>query len=297
MTLNIQTRKADITSRAMLCQLSVSQWSARKLDKKVSAEVVAQHSATRDAGRFNKSLLAKTTLANIASVVSQARQDHVRMSLPWLQDGTRILPVDAFESYSRTMQDHRIAFEECVNDFCRDYPSYVEMARIDLGSMFDDSDYPSVRRIRAKFSWEIAILPMPKAADFRVDLDAKTVALIQSEMDDQIDKAINVAVSDVSERLFTVVRAMADKLSGFDPSKGKQGGVFRDSLVENVREMVSILPSLNLTGNQILADLIEKAKDQLTLNDANDLRENETLRNETAKAANDIADALSAFME
>ncbi len=45
------------SSSAMLVQLSISQWTARKLDKKVSAEVADAKRAAKGAGNYNKKLL------------------------------------------------------------------------------------------------------------------------------------------------------------------------------------------------------------------------------------------------
>jgi hypothetical protein len=289
-------RKLDITSRAMLAQFTVSQWEARKTDKRATLQTIEQNNAKRDSGTFHKSLIAKDALADIKAVVGKARQDHADMSLPWLQDGTRILPVDAFDRYTNAMQAHRQAFERAVSDFCVNYPDFIEQARDSLGDLFNPDDYPPVAYINRRFSWHIAILPMPAASDFRVDMDSATVALIQSEMNETIDAAIGGAMRDVSNRLYSVVKAMADKLSGYDPTLGKQGGVFRDSLVENIRELLAVLPALNLTGDKAFADLIEQTRDKLATHDAATLRDDSTLRNETAKAAADIADALAGFM-
>ena len=118
-------RDPNISSRAMLAQLSISQWTARKTDKRASAEILSRNDATRDSGRFNKSLVAKHALEGIASVAAAARAAHVEMSLPWMQDGTRILPVDAFNRYTETMQKLRNEFEHAVSDFCDSYPDYM----------------------------------------------------------------------------------------------------------------------------------------------------------------------------
>lgn len=290
-------RVLDISSRAMLTQLSISQWQARKTDKRASAEILSRNDATRDSGRFHKSLIAKHALAGISSIATAARQAHVEMSLPWLQDGTRILPVDAFEKYTRTLSGFRDSFEQSVNEFCGNYPDYIEQARRDLGGLFNEDDYPPVRYIQRRFSWSVQTFPMPRASDFRVDLDSQVVSLIQSEMQNNIDAALHSATRDIAERLYSVVKVMSEKLAAYNPDLGKQGGVFRDSLVENVRDLVEILPSLNLTGNPQIAVMIDAARDKLTQHDAETLRDDAALRNETAIAAAAIADALAGFMD
>lgn len=295
--LNMKTRPADVTSRALLVQLSCGQWTARKLDRKVSADVAVQHGAKAGAGNYNKVLVARGNLAAIAAVVAQARQDHAFYSLPWLQDGTRIIPAAAFTDYSARMAKHRETFENEVREFCANYPDYIAQARGELGALFNATDYPSVRDIRARFNWSVTVLPMPDAADFRVDLDAATVAVLQADMAANVHSAMQSAVKDTFDRLHKVVRNMADKLAAYDPDAGKQGNPFRDTLVENVRELVAVLPSLNVMGDARLTKAIDDVQTKLTTHDAQALRDDATLRNDTAKAAADIADALSGWMQ
>jgi len=289
-------RATDLTSRVLLVQLSISQWTARKLDKRVTADVAQREDAKRDAGRYNKSLVARGALAAIAAIAAEARVDHASYTLPWLQDGTRIMPVDAFKTYSAKMQKHREAFEREVADFLASYPDYIEQAREDLGGLFNAADYPSKWEVAKRFAWRVNTLPMPSAADFRVDLDKDTVAALQADMQADIKAAMGDAVKDVADRLHKVARAMADKLAAYDPAAGKQGNPFRDSLVENVRELVAVLPMLNVTGDAQIAKAIEDARAKLVRHDAQALREDAALRAETAQSAADIADAMASFM-
>jgi len=291
-------RPVDLSSRAMLVNVSIRQWTARKLDKRVTADVNASHGAGADAGRYNKSLIARDALAEIKTIVSAARADHVKLTLPWLQDGTRILPSAGFQTYSDTMRTHRESFEQAVSEFVAAYPQYVDEARAYLNGMFDESEYPSPDEIAGRFGWSLRVFPMPDAADFRVDLADDTVDAMRQEIADTMSDAVADAMSDAFDRLHKAVRHMADKLREFTPKQGdsRASGVFRDSLVENVRELVAILPGLNLTGDARLSEAIAKTEAKLTTYDAKELRENDAARDEVAQAADAIADDLAAFM-
>lgn len=43
-----------LQTTSIVVSLSIGQWTARRLDKKVTNEVNTQHSASEDAGRYNK---------------------------------------------------------------------------------------------------------------------------------------------------------------------------------------------------------------------------------------------------
>ena len=50
---SISTPEASLSSRAMLCSLSISMWSARKHDPEASEEIAQRHGAQPDAGRYH----------------------------------------------------------------------------------------------------------------------------------------------------------------------------------------------------------------------------------------------------
>jgi hypothetical protein len=58
---SILTPNSSLSSRAMLCSLSISRWSARKHDPEASEEIAQRHGAQPDAGRYHKVLLPKAT--------------------------------------------------------------------------------------------------------------------------------------------------------------------------------------------------------------------------------------------
>jgi hypothetical protein len=58
----LSVAEPSLCSRAMLCLLSISMWSARKYDREASEEIAQRHGAQPDAGRYNKVLLPKEAL-------------------------------------------------------------------------------------------------------------------------------------------------------------------------------------------------------------------------------------------
>jgi hypothetical protein len=49
----ISVAEPSLSSRAMLCSLSISMWSARKHDPEASEEIAQRHVAQPDAGRYH----------------------------------------------------------------------------------------------------------------------------------------------------------------------------------------------------------------------------------------------------
>jgi len=72
------TPEPSLSSRAMLCSLSISMWSARKHDPEASEEIAQRHGAQADAGRYHKVLLPKerastSTMGAMSAMRSAAR--------------------------------------------------------------------------------------------------------------------------------------------------------------------------------------------------------------------------------
>lgn len=80
---SIPFAEPSLSSRAMLASLSISIWSARKHDPEASEEIALRHGVQTDAERYNKVLLPKKALADLQKIVSEAREAHYFVTLPW----------------------------------------------------------------------------------------------------------------------------------------------------------------------------------------------------------------------
>lgn len=279
----------DIQSRAMLARLSITQWSGRKHDKAVSARVQAEYQAAPDSGRYNKLLVASDALKRVQSAASAARITHYRFTLPWRDDGARILPSAAYLDYTTELRACETEYWRAVDDLVNAYPALVDDARLRLNGMFNESDYPNPGKLRAHYTWATGIDPMPTADDFRVGLSADEVSRIRQDITDRTQAAVSQAMRDAWDRLYQAVSHMADRLSDAD-------AVFRDSLVGNVRELCALLPKLNLTDDPELERMRRAVESRLAGANPQDLRDDPRTRATVAQQARDIQSAMAAFM-
>ena len=286
-----------LSTKAMLSGLNITQWAARKIDKRVTAETNTAHGAAADAGRYNKALIAREALASIVAVANAARATHYQMTLPWLDNGSRILPAALHSRYADAMRAHREGFESAVAEFIGGYESYVADARKRLNGMFEECDYPAVSEIARRFSVAVSLYPVPDSADFRVDVSEAQAAAIRADIEARAAEALSGAMRSAWERIAESVGHMVQKLADYKPGATgeRASGIFRDSLVENVRDLVAILPGLNLTGDPALAAVADRMA-ALPRHDAEALRVSEALRTETKAAAESILETVSHFM-
>lgn len=285
----------SITTRAMLARVTIRSWGGRALDRKVTEEVAEQHGVSTEAGRYNKQLVPKARLEGIVKASGAIRQYHYEHTLPWADDGARVLPAAMFETYREGMFARKDVFDAAVADFCAAWPEIMEEAKRELGSLFRPGDYPSDPA--ALFGVRLGTMPMPDATDFRVSLGDADVSAIKRQIEEDTTAALQAAVADTIGRIRGVVGAMSERLRAYrvNPETGKQEGVFRDSLVGNVRDLVMILPGLNLTADPAIARACEEMR-VLCAYEADELRTHPGKRADTLAAADSILASLEGYV-
>jgi len=288
-----------LTDRAMLVSLSISRWTANKSDKNLSNQVAADHNADPDMLSTRRRLVAKARLDVIREIGARARHHHYECTLPWLDDGARILPAASYFDYMAKQNAFESEFNYAVEDFVIDYPMIVDQAKLSLNGLFNPADYPDSASIRKKFSMACTILALPSKDDFRVALGEQEQERVKEQIELRLADAANGAVADVWQRVHERVERMVERLRGYSvDANGKVQNAFRDSLVENIRELATnIMPALNITNNNRLEDMRQRLLDDLCQIDAGTLREDSTVRDDiAAKAESILADIQSVMV-
>jgi hypothetical protein len=285
------TVQTNLSRKAMLAVLNISRWSARKHDKKVSQEVSENHGANGNVGRYHKRLLPgdSKSLDRVRKSADAARDFHYQNTLPWGQDGSRVLTKANYFAYVTEMRKLRTEFEEAVQAFIREYPELRVNARNLLGTMYSEDDYPTTARLEGKFGFDLLFLPFPDAQDFRVDLDDDEQQEIKKSIEQHAENATALAMRDVWNRLYEAVSRMTERL-------GNPDNIFRDSLVTNVRDLCELLPRLNIANDPNLDKMVQAVSSKLASHDAQTLRDVDTTRAKVALDAAQIADMMRQYM-
>ena len=278
----------DIHSNVMLVELRMSQWTARKMDKPAAALIAAQNHVDESVGSYYKSLIDPQILKSISACVNEARKQYYKRTLPWSDDGPRILSAAMYFEFMEVMQQQREQFEKLTAEFLRNYPYHREEAKRFLGGLFKDTDYPEPEELAKKFGFSLTVNPLPHSADFRCDIGCEEVDKIKRQIEEQTRATLQTAVKAAFDRILDVAVRYADRLE-------KDDGIFRDSMVENARELVEIMPKLNITNDPELTRLTEMVRDKLATHDPQTLRTNMGTRREVAAAAKRVVHDIETF--
>ena len=287
----------DISSRAMLVSLSIKAWSTSKVDKAATHDILMQAQAQDKKGaKVSKTLVSKDAVAPIKKAMNEARSLHYELTMPWGNDGQRILPSSHFQKHDAELRRIKDDFEIAVRDFIAKYDDEVKDAHKRLGSLCNPDDYPDVKEVEARFTWDVTYEPLPASGDFRTDLSKEITEQLQKEYERSANERLEAATKSTWERALKVVEHMANSLDEYRvvvvDGKEKVENTFHASLVENVQEIAALLPGLNITNNPAMNDIAKRMAERLTKATSKELKEDKKLRATTAKDARKILDEM-----
>ncbi len=277
-----------LISRAILVSLRMSACSFRKYDKKITEETNSAHGAASDAGRYNKMLLPgdSGTFKALSAHIASMRVLHYDQTLPWSDDGWRLLPVANYQQYTDKLRAAKHAYDTLLNDFLADYPALKAAAKIKLNGMYREDDYPV--DVDSRYSFAIEYAPVPDRGDFRVQLPQDEIDVIASKTESRVKNAFDAAMygeNGAVNRLYRVVANIHERLAQPD-------AIFRDSLISNAVELCDILTRLNVTGDPKLEEL-RKQTAALASVQPDTLRTDTVTRIQVANQAQGILDAMT----
>ena len=289
------TPRLNIDTCAMLVEFNASVWTARKLDKTTTSEVVASKNAgAKDAARVNKHLLAgRTELDIIQQAVGRARQFVYDNTAPWSDSGLRLLPTINFMKFTERMNDFEEEMETLVKAFVVIYPTLITAQALALGDMFKRDDYPSANEMMTKFSFRVNYMPVPSSGDFRVDVGNQAQAELKARLESLTQERIDSAMADVRERLSTHLKRMSDRLTtDYIGGEAKQRR-FHDTLVDGALELCDLTKALNVTNDLALETARSQLEQLLVGVTPTDLRKNEAIRQDVKRNVDAILDKFN----
>lgn len=283
----------SLSSSAMLVDLSISVWTARKKDKDTQAEVVKDKNALSGrAASVHKHLLADAEpLLAVGRFASDCRSWLYHNTLPWSDNGARLLPTKNFFTFKTELTQREAHFWSLVTVFEREYPALVTSMAMQLGDLFKRDEYPAASTIASKFGFYPQFSPVPEAGDFRVDVPSDALAALRSEYAAVAEQRVEQAMRDAWNRLHDVVKHMYDKLQ--PPKEGDKTKRIHATMLTNAGELCAVLTSLNISNDPKLEEARRQLESIVTRLDTDSLRESPELRESTRTQLESVLDKFS----
>ena len=253
--------KQPITDKLLVVRLSIKSYLGRSKAPDVEQEVESNHNATSGSVSVNVHHLPKEYTKPIQRVSAMIRTWFYTHTLPWEDGGLRVVPVEKYHELKDAIDRMTInEWEPAVTRILDDYHSIKADAKHRLGSLFDEYKFPTQDELDAKFSVEIQTGTISNVDDVRIiGMDAEQVEQIKTEMETRYAEQIKFASDYLLSQVNDVLSDMEHRLSK-DPK-----GVKYKSLLDRVDKLIETAPSLNITKNidldNILSGLADSVKD------------------------------------
>ena len=268
-----------IERACLVANLQIRCWLGYRFDRGASDQLTSEASAAKDVARVNKHIVPKEFLQAIISARSGVQTQFYTETLPWKDNGDRLITRAGFMPFIEKHQASVATFNEAVEKFLtQDYLTAQDQAQFRMGSLFKPDDYPTVSELRHKFGVNLDIDSVSKAHDFRLENN-------EAAMQARVTQAVGA-----------LWKKLADPLEHYAEKLAEPDAIFRDSLVGNLREMAELIPSLNFTEDENLEAIRVQIAEQLAGWDASDLRKDKAARAQVGAAAQGILDSMRGFM-
>jgi hypothetical protein len=273
---------AGVLQDCIVLNLQIGVWSGHKFDKPNTQKVIEDTGAAKDALRVNKHLMPKEVLAPVTSAASTIRVNFYKATLPWKDNGDRLIPRKAYMKFIPHHSALADAFRAAVDDFLdKDYPRALEQAEFRMGESYDANDYPTVERLRRAFYVGMDVDAVPEAKDWRLKDDA---SIIQG----RIDKAM----AGLWEKIADPLEALTNAL------KSDDGRGLKNATLNNLKAIMEALPLLNFTHSEDLMKIGDQIEKKITRWEIEDMRgkDHVEVREQLAADAEGILDTMKGFM-
>jgi hypothetical protein len=282
---------AGVARSAMMVDLHISVYSGRKQDKATQGEVTtAKGSGSKKAASVYKNLFAECKeLDDLTKFQARARAEHYRLTLPWNDQGARLLPTASLLEYQQVMGRYRNEFERLVDAFLDKYDTLVAAAAFQLGTLFDRKEYLSRAQVALRFRMESSFTPLPTSGDFRLDVESTVQRELIEQYERRMEAKLAQANQDSWSRLHEALLRLSDRLVIEEDGKKRK---FHDTMVTGALELCELLTVMNVTHDPELEKARRKVEEVLSGVTPKELRDEHSTRVQTKQRVDAILDAF-----
>ena len=270
----------EIQSKVLIVKPKISMLGNTGTDEEITEDVHDREHMDTHAGRYVKNLYPAAYLRPIQKIAREARRFHKTQTV--CSSFGDILPTILFTAYQTRVNAFIDLFNDAAQVFHDQYDDIMAEARRIHNGQFKAEFYPEKEHVREQFRFTLFTAPMPRSSDVVLDYLAEEKLIeLRSQLEGEATRAGVMAGQQVMGRVLSRVAKICETLT--DPE-----AVFRDSLIDNLREVLDIAPALNIAGNPDVTRLITECREKL-LKAPDTLREASAVRELTAAHAKNIA--------
>lgn len=193
-------------------------------------------------------------------LANEMYQFHMKTTLPYGDDGSRVLPNGLYFEYTTEMRNFESRIQQLDYQILQNYPQLVQddinrrnagLAAQGKPQTAATQDYPDVNQMQRYLYVAWHLEPISTANDFRFGVDDVVKQRLQAHL---VEIQENAKL-DIYRQMLKPMKTFVEKLS---VPIGQEGAIFRDSLVGNINEFLIRLPKLNIDNDPNIAALLQE---------------------------------------
>lgn len=280
----------NVTDKA--CCLSLTFGSVGN-SRKVSISQV-EVDADKTMLRMAKQLLDSKELKAIGHHKSELVAEIKAIALPsFFRDGIYLVPHPAMEMIEGILENARPKRTELVEAFLKVYKDRKADAQVRLKSLYNPADYPPIGQVRAAFTceWHWLNFSTPET------LKEISVDFFKQEQEKQAVKW-QQATDEITLLLRAQMKGLVDHLLvRLEPDEaGNKKKRFHGTNLTHIKTFLDSFSIRNVTDDAQLAMIVKSAQQILSGVNVEDIRENEAVRDNTAKGFKLVKDCLDTLV-
>jgi hypothetical protein len=212
------------------------------------------------------------------------------ISLPYVEAGTRLIRQSDIEPFVHTLEGFHEELVQAEADLNAVYSEIKADARQRLGRLYDADDYPSEVRGLFNLAWDFPSVEPPQ---YLMRLNPEIYRQEQQRVAQRFEEAVRLAEQAFIGEFSKLVSHLTERLSGIVDGERK---VFRDSAVANLTDFFAHFRDLNVGSSEQLDALVEQAQQAVRGVGPQDLRDNESLRQQVATQLSSVQTELDGML-
>lgn len=274
-------------------RVSLSWFGVRKtLTPEQKAQAAATFAAEGDYLSAAKRLLDTTHPAfkAVTAVKNSAVAYWKSMSLPFPEQGIRLIRQDRVEPFVAQMRQSQEELDEAVRNLDQHYSDLRQAARDRLGTLYNPADYPD--SLVGMFAVEHDF-PAVEAPDYLRQLNPQLYEEECQRVQSRFNEAVQLAEEAFISELAKIVSHLTERLSGTVDGRPR---VFRDSAIGNLTGFFERFRQLNVRSNEQLDQLVVDAQQIVRGVEPQQLRDNQGLRQHVATELSRVQSVLDGLL-
>jgi hypothetical protein len=212
------------------------------------------------------------------------------ISLPYPEPGIRLIRQDDINPFAAQMTTLKEELVLAVEQLEANYAELKAAARRRLGTLFNTADYPASLQGWFDVTYDF---PSVEPPDYLRQLSPQLYEQEAQRVAARFDEAVQLAEQAFTEELSKLVSHLTERLSGSDDGKPK---IFRDSMIENLREFFGRFRHLNIRSCQQLDELVGQAQRVVRGIEPQQLRDKGDLRQQIATQLSGVQAVLDGLL-